>query len=106
MATLTDNMLWHTVFPQMSAALDNSTKYSVVRAKDGKLRFPVWKTFQLHGDLGTRLGLKRKHSKRADSKLSMDSRHEKRWVCFRVEGPDENAANALTAYPITRSAAK
>ena len=38
--------------------------------------------------------------------LSMDSRHSKHWICFRIEGPDESAANALTAYPITRSAAR
>ena len=35
---------------------------AVVRAADGRLRFPVWDGMQLHGDLGERLGLKRKYS--------------------------------------------
>ena len=35
---------------------------AVVRARDGRLRLPIWDGYQLHGDVGERLGLTRKHS--------------------------------------------
>ena len=35
---------------------------AVVRALDGRLRFPVWDGQQFHGDVGERLGLKARYS--------------------------------------------
>ena len=51
---------WKLDFSKTALLAQNFTTHgaaAVVRDTEGKLRLPVWHGFQLHGDLGERLGL-------------------------------------------------
>ena len=56
---------WKLDFSKTGWLAQNFTPHgaaAVVRDKFGRLRFPVWHGWQLHGDLGARLGLTHRHT--------------------------------------------
>ena len=65
---------------------------AVVRDTYGQLRFPVWNGYQLHGDVGERLGLKKKYGKQewielmalstSETRLGINSDNDTEYWCL------------------------